>query len=222
MNLVDQVKKRFEETYKRKYTPWVRSDVGGLITDFVNLAQKEFPQGKLLDLGCGNGWLSVYFAQRGFDVTGIDSSPTAIEEAEENVTKEGLQNVTIQLGDALDFPYEADNFDIVFDRGLLHHIPESDWNRYQQGLLKVLKRGGLFYLAVFSDKSVKHGASPPKIGQMWRKVQDESGYWTYDHFFNADLIEQVFAKDFEILSINEDKKAEPNGSLILYVTMRKV
>jgi len=36
-------------------------------------------RGKLIDIGCGEGRDSVYYSKAGFDVTGIDSSPVAIE-----------------------------------------------------------------------------------------------------------------------------------------------
>ena len=37
---------------------------------------------KTIDLGCGTGNYSIYLASLGFEVTGIDNSPTAIKIAE--------------------------------------------------------------------------------------------------------------------------------------------
>src|SRR5437879_13599593 len=39
----------------------------------------RYAQGKMLDIGCGGGRISLYFQRRGFDVHGIDVSPLAIK-----------------------------------------------------------------------------------------------------------------------------------------------
>ena len=46
---------------------------------------------KTIDLGCGIGNYAIYLASRGFDVTGIDFSPTAIKIAKENAKKKGVK-----------------------------------------------------------------------------------------------------------------------------------
>ena len=45
---------------------------------------------KTIDLGCGAGNYAIYLAQQGFEVTGIDISPTAIEIAREQAKKKGI------------------------------------------------------------------------------------------------------------------------------------
>jgi ubiquinone/menaquinone biosynthesis C-methylase UbiE len=218
MKLTDEIKRRFDYKYKVGETPWVRPVIDDDIKSFLKTAKREFNGGKILDLGCGNGWLSVYFAKNGFKVKGVDSSPVAIKEAKNTAKKDNI-SVEFKTGDALDFQYPDQEFNIVIDRGLLHHVPKSNWGKYKKGISRVLKIGGLFYLMVFSDKSKKPGFNP-KSGQMWRKVK-EGSYLTYDHFFNKKLISDIFDKDFEIISFNQDPKAQPNGSRLLYFTLRK-
>lgn len=218
MKLTDEVKRRFDYKYKNGETPWVRSIIDDDIKSFLKVAKREFNGGKILDLGCGNGWLSIYFARNGFKVKGVDSSPVAIKEAK-NIANKAKVSVEFKTGDALDFQYPNKEFDIVVDRGLLHHIPKSSWIKYVKGIVKVLKIDGLFYLMVFSDKSKKSGFDP-KSGRMWRKVK-EGSYLTYDHFFNKKLISDIFDKNFKIISFNQDLKAQPNGSKLLYFTLRK-
>ena len=55
--------------------------------DFANMAVAlALPAGaRILDVACGSGWLSEYFARLGYDVTGIDISPALIEISEERL-----------------------------------------------------------------------------------------------------------------------------------------
>ncbi len=57
--------------------------------DFANVAQAlALPTDRrLLDVGCGSGWLSEYFARLGYDVTGLDISPDLVEVARERVER---------------------------------------------------------------------------------------------------------------------------------------
>jgi len=97
-------------------------------------------QGKrLLDLGCGAGENSVYFAKRGAQCVAADYSPGMVEVAlrlaERNgVTVEGRVVNAI----ALDFP--DDSFDIVYASNLLHHLPDPETAIRE--MRRVLKPGG--------------------------------------------------------------------------------
>ena len=77
--------------------------------DFANLAVAlALPAGsRILDVGCGSGWLCEYFARFGYDVTGIDISPTLIAMAEERLSK---------------VPYGADHEQELSYRFLVHDI----------------------------------------------------------------------------------------------------
>lgn len=46
---------------------------------------------KTIDLGCGAGNYAIYLASIGFEVTGIDISPSAIKIAKENAMKKGVK-----------------------------------------------------------------------------------------------------------------------------------
>jgi methylase of polypeptide subunit release factors len=52
---------------------------------------------KAIDLGCGAGNYATYLAGRGFEITGIDNSPTAIRIARENANKKGVKDELREL-----------------------------------------------------------------------------------------------------------------------------
>jgi SAM-dependent methyltransferase/glycosyltransferase involved in cell wall biosynthesis len=101
--------------------------------DFANMAQAlALPTDRtILDVGCGSGWLSEYFARLGYDVTGIDISPDLIEIARERVERiaYGADHETplrcrFIVHDA-EAPPLAEEFDAVVCYDSLHHFEDE-------------------------------------------------------------------------------------------------
>ena len=70
---------------------------------------------RVLDLGCGDGRLTIQLAEKGASVTGIDSSKSMIDSARE-------KGLDAHVMDALEITYIAE-FDSVFTNATLHWIP---------------------------------------------------------------------------------------------------
>ena len=144
-----------DESYQRKrqdstYAGWNKAE--GLAADIQNMWQPlmqrdAFPkQGKLLELGCGAGNLSLYFAKAGYEVAGIDIAPTAIEWARENAASAQVEIQFIQ-GDVLTLAGIADeSFDIALDGHCFHCIIGCDRNSFLQATHRVLKPGGVLVI----------------------------------------------------------------------------
>ena len=80
--------------------------------------------GEVLDIGCGLGDNSIYFASRGHSVTGLDGSPTAIEEARRRASEAGV-SVTFAVADATKLTGYDGRFDTVIDSALYHCLDEE-------------------------------------------------------------------------------------------------
>ncbi|MDJ0557073.1 MAG: class I SAM-dependent methyltransferase [Microcoleaceae cyanobacterium MO_207.B10] len=112
------------------------------------LMQKQgFPkQGKLLELGCGAGNISIYFAQAGYDVTGVDIAPTGINWATQNAAKANV-NVRFIQGNVLNLTEIPDaSFDIALDGRCLHCIIGGDRLLFLQTAHRILKPGGILII----------------------------------------------------------------------------
>ncbi len=72
----------------------------------------ELPVGRSLDLGCGEGADAIWLASQGWDATGIDLSPTAIERAREAARAAGLTNAHFEASDLETWNGE-EQFDLV-------------------------------------------------------------------------------------------------------------
>jgi len=97
-------------------------------------------QGKsLLDLGCGAGENSVYFAQRGARCVAADYSPGMVEIALKLARQNGVR-VEGCVANAMDLDFPDRSFDIVYAANLLHHIPDPKVALRE--MHRVLKPGG--------------------------------------------------------------------------------
>ncbi len=105
-------------------------------------------RGTALDLGCGNGRNSIFLAQNGFTVEGVDYSETAIKWANERVAAAGVA-VQLHCESVFDRPIEAALFDLIYDSGCFHHLPPHRRRTYVERVKTALKPGGWFGLSCF-------------------------------------------------------------------------
>jgi SAM-dependent methyltransferase len=97
---------------------------------------------RLLDVGCGLGESSVYFALRGADVTALDLSPGMVDCAMALGKAHGVSiHGAVQSGECLDVPEE--NYDIVYVANTIHHVTDKDLLFRQ--IHRALKPGGRFF-----------------------------------------------------------------------------
>lgn len=120
----------------------------------------------LLDLGCGAGENSVYFASRGANCVASDYSPGMVEVALKLAEANRVQvEGRVINAMAIDFPDHT--FDIVYASNLLHHIPDPKLTL--QEMHRVLKPGGI---ACFWDP-LKHNPVINVYRRMATEVRTE-------------------------------------------------
>jgi len=78
------------------------------------------PPRRVVEFGCGTGWLSLYLAQRGYDVTGVDIAEEAIRHARTAAETKKLTNAQFQACDYESFTDEG-RFDYAIFHDALHH-----------------------------------------------------------------------------------------------------
>lgn len=100
---------------------------------------------KILELGCGVGVFTSYFALTGAEITAIDVSSQLLSRAQESV-KQG--NVRFYLANILNLPFADNSFDSVVGVSILHHI---DLAKVLSEIHRVLKPQG--YIA-FSEPNM--------------------------------------------------------------------
>lgn len=89
--------------------------------DHMNFLRSEGVT-EVLDAGCGDGRNLLSYAKKGFNVTGMDISGSAIRRCRENC--EGMDNVKLLRADIQDAAFPAGSFDAIICDHVLVHIRE--------------------------------------------------------------------------------------------------
>ena len=151
--------------------------------------------GLALDLGCGTGINSVFLAENGFEVTGVDISKKAIDYAKANAKKAQVK-IDFFAADATDLSFlNNKKFDFILDWANLHGIPKEKRDEYINGIVEYSKTGSKFLLRCFSNKDTDKKFVKRPVGIIY--------------LFSRQDIEKFFGKYFKILETNESKS--PTG-----------
>jgi tellurite methyltransferase len=110
------------------------------------------PGARVLELGCGEGRDSVYFAACGCDVTGVDVAAAGLEKAERLARAHGVSVAWVR-GDAANVAV-AGPFDLVYSCGALHYVPRGQRGRLFRRLKALTRAGGYDAHVVFTDRRV--------------------------------------------------------------------
>ena len=110
-----------------------------LVKEFLG----DINNARILDIGCGDGSLSLQFLNKTNSITFVDISDRMLEKVRERVPPDLASNALL-LNDSFDAVSDDDFFDIVICVGVIAHVPSVDllFNK----IAKVLKKNGLLIL----------------------------------------------------------------------------
>jgi len=124
-------------------TPWIieRIQKHGLLNSGT----------KVLDVGCGAGFLSNELAKQGLQVTGVDLSEESLKVAAKH---DHTKSVVYQSADAYHLPFADATFDVLTAMDFLEHVEHPD--QVVKEFSRVLKPGGLFIFHTFNRNPLAH------------------------------------------------------------------
>ena len=112
---------------------------------------------RILDFGCGAGWVGIEAALRspGAELCSFDPSPEMVKIAEENARREGIERFTgrVGFGEAPPFPAEGEEpFDLVLSSGVVSFSP--DFERWMEGLRRACAPGATLVVGDINPDSL--------------------------------------------------------------------
>lgn len=129
----------------------------------------EQKDARILELCCGTGRLTLPIARAGYDITGVDFTPSMLEKARSKASEAGLKIPFIEADmRTLDLP---DTYDLIFiPFNSIHHLYTNADLFKTLGVVKQhLKTGGLFLLDCFN----------PNIAYMVESEKEQKEIATY-------------------------------------------
>ena len=152
----------FEKSYREGWKPW---DSGVPSAELLRVLDAGLLPGRsVLELGCGTGTNTVELARRGYTVTAIDFVAQALQTAREMARTAGVA-VEFRVADVTDTKFELGGpFDVLFDRGVYHHIRRVDLGAFLHTVEKASRRGTR-WLSLAGNAKEQHDPGPPTVSE---------------------------------------------------------
>jgi len=137
--------------------PWDTGTPEPLLVELIE--SRVIALGRTLEIGCGTGTNSIFLAQHGFNVVGVDLSDVAIKKAREKAVAQSRFEVI----DFLSASPAGGPFEFVFDRGCFHVFDdESERDRFAQRVAAELIEHGLWLSLIGSTEGMARDEGPPR------------------------------------------------------------
>ncbi|MFX0105824.1 MAG: class I SAM-dependent methyltransferase [Candidatus Hodarchaeota archaeon] len=135
----------YEFLYRYFRAPWEigpREELVSLVTD------GKIKSCKVIDLGCGTASNCIFLAKHGFDVTGVDFSPAAIQKGRTMARKSKVK-VNFVVDDLTNLQHVKGTFDFLVDYGTFDDLNPKDRILYIKNILPLTHKGTKFLLFCF-------------------------------------------------------------------------
>lgn len=143
------------KSYKRDDLPhWAKSYKPSLLAKkFIKVLEKNgFKKGRVLEIGCGNGRDSLFFAQKNFSAVGVDISPEAVAICKNRRKKLKINKTKVDfiVADVEKLPFKKETFVGAYSIGVLH---TTYLKKSFKEISRVLKKDGIAVIH-FWEKTV--------------------------------------------------------------------
>jgi SAM-dependent methyltransferase len=164
----------FRVFYRIGFTPWDGHPIAQNLRDLVEGTDDAppLPVGSALDLGCGTGDSSLYLAQHGWKVTGVDFVTKALDKAR---AKAGNLPVDFVEADVTRLSQSGigTNFQLIVDNGCLHNMSDVDRDAYAREVSAVAASDAMLLIVAFLPggrfgvRGIEPGEMKPRFAAAW-------------------------------------------------------
>lgn len=156
-------------------------------------------RGALLDVGCGEGADSVFYASKGFHVTAIDRNADYLHRFRKYRSDHSLTSISIRQRDATSQNYPRDTFDVISCLLVLCCMKRSEFDCMLPKLKRSVRPGGIIIMSsrnVLDPELKEYRRTARKIEPNTFIHSDDCCRYVY--FIEKGRLRELFS-DFEIL-----------------------
>ncbi len=170
----------FRVFYRLGFTPWDGHPIATSLHQLVG----ELSPGAALDVGCGTGDTSIYLAQRGWQVTGVDFVPKAVAKARAKARDAGV-TIVFRHADATRLSSEriGSGFNLIVDNGCLHGMSDADRNSYVREVTAAAAPDARLLLVAFTPggsfgvPGISQGEVERRFASDWSMISTNDETW---------------------------------------------
>ncbi len=190
--------KDWDKAYREKGE--IQTWISDIIKDSVNLF-KERNVKRILDLCFGTGRHVVFFAERGFDVYGIDISEKGKEITEKKIKEKGLK-ANLKIVNMKNLPFDDNFFDAIIAVYSIAHNTLSGLKKTISEMTRVLKPKGIIIATLISTKDPRFGTGKEIEPGTFINIDDPVDSDIPHRFSDENDIKELFSK-FNFIMLEE-------------------
>lgn len=174
---------------------------------------------KALDAGCGSGFFSKYFCERGMNVVALDHSDQSLEMTRQMTGGRAL-TVKADLLSGEISQMLGSQFDLIFTDGLLEHFSAPDQDKIMKNFLALLTDGGVVVTVVPNRWSPWEIIRPIYMPGIWEKPFVMSGLVELNQRQGFEIIQKGGLNTFPF-AFSPDKVFGEKFGMLLYTISKK-
>jgi ubiquinone/menaquinone biosynthesis C-methylase UbiE len=159
---------------------------------------------RVIDLGCGTGRNSFYFASEGAIVTGVDIAKNAIQIAKDHAENASLE-VDYKQGDiSKKLPTQDETIDLAIDTLASNSLSSIERKKYVKELFRVLSPGGFFFIRALAKEGDVNAKS---LLNKWKGEDEDSyvlpGVGLSETVFTRESLLSTYGENLNLLSLEK-------------------
>lgn len=176
------------------------------VKDFYKKYKFDLKNSKILDLGCGTGRHTLFFAEKGLEVYAQDKSKLALNILKEQIIKKKYKIRIIESEiDKISFPNQF--FNVVLSTIVLHHGTIKQIKNWFEEIRRVLKDNGFLVISVLSKNDFRYNTGKEIEPNTKVNISDTFDSEIPHHFFSKEEITSLFKNfSFSIEKIEETER----------------
>lgn len=187
--------KYWENYYSKQNAELIPSLFAQYVANLIGEKQAE-----IIELGCGNGRDSVFFANKGYAVDAVDQCYSEICFLMKQYQR--LDNLDFRCDDFTDMVDDRP-YDVVYSRFTLHSISKEQQTKTLQWAYRNLKKGGMLCIEVRGQKN--------EIYKFGEPVENEEDAFIYNDHYRRFLNFESLCDELKKIGFSLDLAAEDKG-----------